>query len=259
MVEDGALAVRDGRIVATGTTPEIEQHYRAREVIDADGALVSPGFADPHSHLLHGGSRHQEYDAKVSGSGTPTGLQSGINYTVRHTRNASDHDLIGQALADLDIMLEHGTTTLEAKTGYGLDRDNRVAPAAADIGARSSDRGHHHLSRGARAAVRICRPRERVSRPRDRSPSGGRAACGVLRRLLRPCELHVRRMSSDRGGRRQAGHGHPRACRPDWRCTRSLSGCTTERRVRRPSRLHHRRRLCGHGARPARPESCFPA
>ena len=52
VVKNGALAVRDGRIVAVGTTPEIEQSYRAREVIDADGALVTPGFVDPHSHLL---------------------------------------------------------------------------------------------------------------------------------------------------------------------------------------------------------------
>ena len=95
-------------------------------MIDADGALVTPGFVDPHSHLLYGGTRHQEYEAKVSGSGTSPGLQSGINYTVRHTRNASDRDLVGQALADLDTMLEHGTTTLEAKTGYGLDRETEL-------------------------------------------------------------------------------------------------------------------------------------
>jgi imidazolonepropionase len=126
MIRNGALAVREGRIVAAGTTPEIEQHYRARAVIDADGALVSPGLVDPHSHLLYGGTRHQEYEAKVSGSGTSPGLQGGINYTVRHTRNASDRYLVGQALADLDIMLEHGTTTLEAKTGYGLDRETEL-------------------------------------------------------------------------------------------------------------------------------------
>lgn len=126
MIKNGALAVHDGRIVAVGTTSEIEQQHKARELIDADGALVSPGFVDPHSHLLYGGTRHQEYESKVTGSGTPPGLQSGINYTVRHTRNASDRDLVGQALADLDIMLEHGTTTLEAKTGYGLDRDTEL-------------------------------------------------------------------------------------------------------------------------------------
>jgi imidazolonepropionase len=126
MLKEGALAVRDGRIVAVGTTPQIEGLYHARHVIDAGGALVSPGFVDPHSHLLYGGTRHQEYESKVTGLGTPSGLETGINYTVRHTRNASDQRLVGQALADLDIMIEHGTTTLEAKTGYGLDRETEL-------------------------------------------------------------------------------------------------------------------------------------
>jgi imidazolonepropionase len=95
-------------------------------VIDAEGALVTPGLVDPHSHLLYGGTRHEEYESKVTGSDTPPGLQIGINSTVRHTRNAADEFLVHQALVDLDVMLEHGTTTLEAKTGYGLDRETEL-------------------------------------------------------------------------------------------------------------------------------------
>lgn len=126
VVKGGAVAVRDGRIVAVGLGEGIEHRYPSHEVIDADGALVTPAFADPHSHLLYGGTRHVEYEAKVTGKGTPPGLESGINYTVRHTREASDEALVAQALGDLDVMLEHGTTTLEAKTGYGLDRDTEL-------------------------------------------------------------------------------------------------------------------------------------
>jgi imidazolonepropionase len=125
-VADGALAVADGRIAAIGTTAEILSRFSAHEVIDASGRLVSPGLIDPHSHLLHGGTRHEEYEVKVTQRGSPQGLESGVRYTVRKTREASDQDLVARALADLDVMLAHGTTTLEAKTGYGLEGDEEL-------------------------------------------------------------------------------------------------------------------------------------
>lgn len=124
-VADGALAIVDGRIDAVGPTEAILARYEAQQVIDASGRLVSPAFVDPHSHLLHGGSRHEEYDAKVT-QRTDVRLDGGIRYTVRRTREASDDALLARAHADLDAMLLHGTTTLEAKTGYGLDRDNEL-------------------------------------------------------------------------------------------------------------------------------------
>ena len=103
LIEGGALAVRAGRIVAVGTTAAIDAGYRARKVIDAAGALVSPGFVDPHSHLLHGGSRHQEYESRITGSGIPAGLQSGIHCTVRHTRSASDDRLVGHRFGGFGV------------------------------------------------------------------------------------------------------------------------------------------------------------
>lgn len=126
LVENGALAIRGGRILDVAKTADIDHRYRSPHVIDAKGALVSPGFVDPHSHLLYGGTRHREYECKVTGRGMPPRLDNGINYTVRRTREASDEALIEQALSDLDVMLEHGTTTLEAKTGYGLDRETEL-------------------------------------------------------------------------------------------------------------------------------------
>lgn len=126
VIRDGALAISEGRIIEVGTSADIERNFRGRAVIDADGALVTPGFVDPHSHLLYSGSRHVEHEAKVTGRSSGPGLQSGINYTVRRTREASDGALVSQALRDLDVMLCHGTTTLEAKTGYGLDRDTEM-------------------------------------------------------------------------------------------------------------------------------------
>lgn len=126
VIENGAIAISGGRIVDVGTTTNIERSFRPAAIIDADGALVTPAFVDPHSHLLYGGSRHIEYEAKITGRSSGSGLQSGINYTVHRTREASDDALVSQALSDLDVMLCHGTTTLEAKTGYGLDRDTEM-------------------------------------------------------------------------------------------------------------------------------------
>jgi len=127
VIPDGAVAVDRGRIIATGPTPRVRRQYRARRVIDAGGRLVSPGLVDPHSHLVFAGSRHREYEGLVTGRHDPgTRLGGGIRYTVAMTRRASRAALEGQALADLDTMLLHGTTTLEAKSGYGLDRRTEI-------------------------------------------------------------------------------------------------------------------------------------
>lgn len=126
VMRDGAVAVSGGKIVAVGSSSDIERAFEARETLDVDGALVTPAFVDPHSHLLYGGTRHLEHEAKATGRSSGSGLQSGINYTVHRTREASDEALVSQALIDLDVMLAHGTTTLEAKTGYGLDRDTEM-------------------------------------------------------------------------------------------------------------------------------------
>lgn len=126
VIQDGAVAVRDGRIVAAGPTRAIVSRYSADKRVDATGCLVSPGLVDPHSHLLYAGSRHDEWEHKATGRGTATGLQGGIHRSVEWTRAAADEALVAQAVGDLDEMLAHGTTTLEAKTGYGLDRETEL-------------------------------------------------------------------------------------------------------------------------------------
>jgi len=121
-IPDGALAIRDGRILAVGSTAEVSRRFAAPVTIDASGRLVSPGLVDPHSHLLYGGTRHEEHEAKVTQRAPARRMDGGIRYTVRKTAEASDAELLARAYADLDTMLLHGTTTLEAKTGYGLER-----------------------------------------------------------------------------------------------------------------------------------------
>jgi imidazolonepropionase len=124
VIPDGAVAVGAGRILAVGTTNRLEARFNASETIDATGCLVSPGLVDPHTHLVHAGSRHEEWEGRVTGR--PTSLAGGIRWTVEKTRKASDQALTDSALADLDTMLAHGTTTAEAKSGYGLDRETEL-------------------------------------------------------------------------------------------------------------------------------------
>ncbi|HVL59186.1 MAG TPA: imidazolonepropionase [Burkholderiaceae bacterium] len=125
-LEGGAVAIDAGRIVAIGPSEQIERQFDATERIDAGGRLVSPGLVDPHSHLLYGGTRHEEYESLLTSRGAPPTMERGIQSTVRRTRDADDAALQAQAQADLDLMLAHGTTTLEAKTGYGLRMDDEL-------------------------------------------------------------------------------------------------------------------------------------
>ena len=125
-IADGAIAVANGLISAVGTTGEIDAAYDAPERVNAAGRLVTPGLVDPHSHLVYAGSRHDEWEFKVTGRAPDGGLQGGIHRSVGWTRAASDEAMVAQAMADLDEMAAHGTTTLEAKTGYGLERDTEL-------------------------------------------------------------------------------------------------------------------------------------
>ncbi len=120
-IMDGAVAFHQGRIVAVGDSAALESQFEATQDIDATGRLVTPGLVDSHSHLLHGGTRHQEFEARATQRTPAARLDGGIRFTVRKTREASDEALVAQAMRDLDVMLLHGTTTLEAKTGYGLE------------------------------------------------------------------------------------------------------------------------------------------
>ncbi|MDH5753927.1 MAG: imidazolonepropionase [Candidatus Bathyarchaeota archaeon] len=122
IIRKGGLAVKDGRIVAVGKTPEIRKSFNAENVISASGKIVMPGFVDPHTHLVFAGSREDEFQMSVEGVSYLAILDAGggILRTVRETRRASVERLVEFGFKTLDVMLEHGTTTVEAKSGYGL-------------------------------------------------------------------------------------------------------------------------------------------
>jgi imidazolonepropionase len=126
IVSDGAVAVSDGVIREVGPTAELLERHRAPgvDIVDATDKVVMPGFVDPHTHLVFGGSREFELDMKISGKGYMEIMESGggIFRTVKDTRAASKEELVAQAAKRLETMLAHGSTTIEAKSGYGLDR-----------------------------------------------------------------------------------------------------------------------------------------
>jgi imidazolonepropionase len=128
VIEDAAIAVADGKFAGVGTLVEIERDFDSREVIDAGGGAVCPGFVDPHTHIVFAGDRLDEFESKIKGADYLEILAAGggIISTVRKTRDASLDDLVAQSLHRLDKMLECGTTTCEIKTGYGLDTESEL-------------------------------------------------------------------------------------------------------------------------------------
>jgi imidazolonepropionase len=123
-IRDGAVAVKDGKIVAVGSTNHVlNQLEKGFEIVDASGKLVTPGLIDPHVHLIFAGSREDELEQmavknvpyleiKAKGGGMPT--------TLKKTGEATTEALIEKTLKILDNMLIHGTTTIEAKSGYEM-------------------------------------------------------------------------------------------------------------------------------------------
>ncbi|MCU0852946.1 MAG: imidazolonepropionase [Thermoplasmata archaeon] len=130
IVRDGALAISGGVIVDVGRTESVLKEHDSQGVerIDASGKLVMPGFVDPHTHLVYGGSREFELEFKAKGKSYLEILKGGggILRTVKDTRAASASDLFHQSARRLESMIAHGSTTIEAKSGYGLDRDSEL-------------------------------------------------------------------------------------------------------------------------------------
>lgn len=140
LLTDAALACQDGRIAWIGTMRELPAAAAAtaREVHDADGALVTPGLIDCHTHLVFGGDRAQEFDLRLNGATYEAIARAGggIVSTVRATRGASEDALLAQSLPRARSLMADGVTTLEIKSGYGLelDAERRMLRVARRIG-----------------------------------------------------------------------------------------------------------------------------
>ncbi|MEE9615544.1 MAG: imidazolonepropionase [Anaerolineae bacterium] len=122
LIEDGAVACVDGRIVAVGPTAEVRATWQATVELDGSGKVVCPGFVDPHTHVVWAGERAAEFEQRVCGATYMEIMAAGggIMSTVRATRAATLAQLVAETRPRLDRMLAHGSTTVEVKTGYGL-------------------------------------------------------------------------------------------------------------------------------------------
>ena len=128
LIPDGAVAISDGEIVAVGPTDEVRAGYTARETIDAGGKVVCPGFVDPHTHVVYAGERLAEFELRLKGATYMEIMAAGggILSTMRAVRQATAAQLAAETRPRLDAMLALGTTTVEIKTGYGLDTQNEL-------------------------------------------------------------------------------------------------------------------------------------
>lgn len=137
LVERGCVAALDGEILYAGATVDAPI-FEATSTIDCDGRWITPGLIDCHTHLVHGGDRSQEFELRLAGASYEEIARAGggIVSTMRATRAASEDALVASALPRLDALIAEGVTTVEIKSGYGLDGPSelRMLRAARRLG-----------------------------------------------------------------------------------------------------------------------------
>jgi imidazolonepropionase len=128
IIRDGGMLIRDGKIDSVGPSSEIEKRAGKAEIVDATGKVVLPGFVDAHTHLVFAGNRLDDFERRARGESYEqiAAAGGGIWSTVEKTRAASDVDLLDQAKKRAQWFLKCGTTTIEAKSGYGLTVDDEM-------------------------------------------------------------------------------------------------------------------------------------
>jgi imidazolonepropionase len=127
-VEPGAVAAAHGKIAFAGPMRELPTGWDAQERVRLDGRWITPGLIDCHTHIVHGGDRALEFEMRLAGKSYEEIARAGggILSTVRATRAASEDELVASALARLDRLLAEGVTTIEVKSGYGLDAESEA-------------------------------------------------------------------------------------------------------------------------------------
>ncbi len=130
LIDSGAVAVREGRIAWVGATSDLPPGSSdgVRDILDCGGQLVTPGLIDCHTHLVHGGNRAREYEMRLEGASYEEIARAGggILSTVRATREADEDSLFAQSLPRLRRLMADGVTSVEIKSGYGLETETEA-------------------------------------------------------------------------------------------------------------------------------------
>jgi imidazolonepropionase len=156
LVENGVIAIQDGRILYAGDEANLPFPIeKAAEIIDCGGRWITPGLIDCHTHLVHAGDRANEFEMRLAGATYEEVARAGggIVSSVRSLREASEDELVAQTLPRLDALMAEGVTTVEVKSGYGLDLENEAKALRAarrltderDVAVRTTFLGAHAL------------------------------------------------------------------------------------------------------------------
>ncbi|MCF3642969.1 imidazolonepropionase [Rhizobium sp. TRM95111] len=155
IVEKGAIAVSGGRIAFAGPEADLPSAFSRAETVDCDGRWITPGLVDCHTHLVHAGNRAHEFELRLAGASYEEIARAGggIVSSVKALRAASEDDLVRETLPRLDALIAEGVTTVEIKSGYGLDTENELKALRAarriaglrDVAVRTTFLGAHAL------------------------------------------------------------------------------------------------------------------
>jgi imidazolonepropionase len=234
VVERGAVAALDGRIAFAGAEADLPTGWDARERIALDGRWVTPGLIDCHTHLVHAGDRAHEFELLLKGASYEEIARQGggILSTVKATRAATEDDLVAQSLPRLDRLIAEGITTIEIKSGYGLDMETEARMLRAgrrlgverDIDVTTSFLGAHALPPEAqgdkeRYIDQVCDmipalAKEKLADAVDAfcegiafSPEQTARVFATAKRAALPVKLHADQLSNLHGARLAADYG----------------------------------------------------
>jgi imidazolonepropionase len=243
LIEDGALAVRAGRVDWVGPRTALPASLSGAAEVDAEGALITPGLIDCHTHLVYAGDRAAEFEARLKGASYEEIARAGggIVSTVKATREADEETLLQQSRRRLRALLVEGVTTIEIKSGYGLEEeaeakclkvarrlgeDERVSVRTTFLGAHALPPEFH--SRADDYIAEVCRmlPRLQAQGLVDAvdafcetigfSPAQTRRVFEAARSLGLPVKLHAEQLSDSGGAELAASFGALSSDHLEW-------------------------------------------